>query len=84
MAAGRGFARTPGITELVDPRGSEERAHVVWREAVQLFKQEASPLLRNDRVRFAVAARSVRHREVAAAVAGVGVLEDGFSLPGPP
>src|SRR5262245_61476178 len=45
LAAGRGSACELRSIELIDPRGSEECAHVVWGEAVQLFKQKATPLL---------------------------------------
>jgi hypothetical protein len=38
--------RGPCVLQLIDVRGFEDRSHVVWREAVQLFKKETTSFLR--------------------------------------
>src|SRR5262249_53857676 len=53
--------------KFVDASGSEDRAHVLGAESVQLFEEEATSLLRNSWIPFSVPARPQRDGEVSLA-----------------
>src|SRR5438094_9953009 len=73
--------RSARPVELVCARSGKDRAHVRWREAMQLFEQEAATVLGDLRIAFTIAARSERDGQPPATRAVVIRLEHRLASP---